>query len=301
MAYTDDLLPAKHDDNIDGNDNRNASASANGSSNPAGNASETGRSASGSGPVSDGSRTDERSHIEFSERNGDVPLLSVDDGGRKKNRQRRARRSGTGDDSGRNQGSGSGNGPAVGTKTAENQAEPVPSPSPRPVKISGLKGSDNKSTTADVAISEKFVTEIWGILFQGCSVLFRDPNWKVDEDDASDLATRTIALLKTMDAKNAAKLEKKIAKYAPSLSLLMALTALVGPRLAHTRNLRRGNFPKESGSHRANTATPTSSAPNSGAPMAESTSGNGDGQPAKFDITPIRRGHWGEVFGRDDT
>jgi hypothetical protein len=169
-----------------------------------------------------------------------------------------------------------------------------------------LKSGSAKSSAADVLLTDKFVSEVWGILFQGASVVLKDPEWKIDEDDAGELSTRTIALLKTLDTKNAAKLEKKIAKYAPSLSLLMALTALVGPKIAHTRNLRRGNLPKEtqatSGSG-SNTASPASPNPSVGVkmdrPSANGSNGNNSGN-AEFRTAPLRRNHWPEVFGRDD-
>src|ERR1041384_1590852 len=124
--------------------------------------------------------------------------------------------------------------------TAETGAGNASQGVPREVNFRSLRSG--KSTPADIALTAEFIAEGWGILFQGASLFTRDPEWKLEQDDAAELSARTVRLLKSLDQKSADKLEKKIAKYAPSLSLAMALVAVVGPRVAHTRQRRRDAF-----------------------------------------------------------
>jgi hypothetical protein len=143
-------------------------------------------------------------------------------------------------------------------------------------------------------------------VFSGASLALRDPEWKIEEDDAAELSKRTIKLLKTLDAKTADKLEKKIAKYAPSLSLLMALGSIVAPRVAHTRSKRNAvHLQTESGRRAAETGRSATSAHSGDVanPLASSINrnGNGDNQGADaIRITPLRRSDGSGYFGGDE-
>jgi hypothetical protein len=142
-------------------------------------------------------------------------------------------------------------------------------------------------------------------VFSGAALALRDPEWKIEEDDAAELGKRTVKLLKTLDAKSADKLEKRIAKYAPSLSLLMALGAIVAPRVANTRSKRNAvNLRKES-ARSAESGSPVASAHRGNVenPLAASINRNGNGDDKGTDairITPLRRSDGSGYFGGDD-
>ncbi len=221
-------------------------------------------------------------------------------------RQSRARSGSGRGDSGAGSGSGnSGNSAPDGQGTGAETSTPlVGGDVPRPVSHRSLRG---KSSPADVILTGEFVTEIWSLAFSGAALVMRDPEWKVGEEDAAELGKRTVKLLKTLDAKSADKLEKRIAKYAPSLSLLMALGAIVAPRIANTRSKRKNaiNLREKETSGRGDTGR-TASSGDSGSvanSVADGFNRNGTGDTKGADairITPLRRESGSEYFGGDD-
>ncbi len=293
---TDDILPSENGNFDDGNgDGNGTSGSSSGSGNVGSGVVGTidGTVVSGSGNSASGtSRKADGASGESSGGDDELPLgsdgTSLEIG------------SGTGSKRKRNASNSGGSARRSGNRgSAEIETERVSTAVPRDVKIGTARG---KSSPSEIKLSHEFVSEAWGILFHGASLALRDPDWKLEEDDASELAERTVALLKSLDKKSAERIEKRIAKYAPSLSLAMALVAIVGPRVANTRSKRRAvNLQKQtqtgSGTRVAEGST---SAPNTGSQMAGRPSGNGNGQPVEYAITPLRGQDRFTVSGLDD-
>lgn len=149
--------------------------------------------------------------------------------------------------------------------TAEEGAPSDSSASPREVAYQSL-GRNSGPTKKESAITLQFVKEGWSIAFSALASALKDPEWNLPDDDASELAERTRAWVSTLDAKRYATLEKRLAKWAPLLSLLMAIVAIVGPRIHHTRTLRRAiNLPKKGNA----TETATVAEPSAARPVVQ--------------------------------
>jgi hypothetical protein len=171
-------------------------------------------------------------------------------------------------------------------------------------------------------------------LFQGIGYAVRDPEWNLEKDgDAAELGERTLAWFESIDKRKSAAWEKRIATWQPLLALLMALIAIVGPRILHTRGLRAVNLQKKEGGNGNGNAnanangtggnpSPSPVQGGSGSVPGTATRGatdiagigrvvetkptNGAGGmvgqrlPGGIIERPFRREDWGEQFGVDD-
>lgn len=212
-------------------------------------------------------------------------------------------RTGTGNSSGSNSGPDSGSESAAGTKAGTS----IPNETaPRKVAYNALGNQPSKpASLKNQAVAIEFYKELWSLGFHGLSVFFRDHEWKLPDDDAEELAERTQRLMAAGGVKRLQAAEKIIAKYQPIISLLIAVFAIVIPRLAHTKELRRNaiNSKKEekAGTTGTATATPASSGDN-GIPRGTGT-GPGPIDGNRRDnggYRPIRREDWGEIYPNDD-
>jgi hypothetical protein len=188
------------------------------------------------------------------------------------------------------------------TKTKETASSDIGA-IPRQVPYNELGQKPLKGSAKNSALTLEFFAEGWGLLFHGASFFTRDSEWRIPQEDADELAARTQKWVQSLDVKRIASLEKKIAKWQPALSLGMALTAVIGPRIAHTRQVRRA---VSSQTKTGSTATGAGSAstPATTIPVAEQatgarTNGNGSG-PIELRGRPVRREDWQEVFGNDE-
>lgn len=236
---------------------------------------------------------------------GDSRVLSIGIGGRKSGRRSARSRPGSGGNSGGGSDSANSGNSSDATRRAGSaqDARSTGDNPPREVSYRSLRG---KSNAADVAISQQFVSEVWQMIFSLAAVVTHDDEWKIGDDDATELSTRSVALFKGLDRKRADKIEKQIARFAPSLSLLMAVLMIVGPRLAHTRQLRKSgavNIRKEneSGGAANRPANPTPS-PRYDAPVSGAhANGNGGAGSGNATITPFGREDFRTLYGEDDS
>ncbi len=295
MRYDSNLKPIADGNNDDGNGVAGTNGGSNsGSDSSAGSVVGTIDGSVGASPTSGKSDDDTRGVIDLSI--GDVVV---------KERSKPASRGdeGTGTRRKRSNASDSGDSATAGNATGtEAGASSAGDSAPRSVGYRTLKG---KSNAADVALTAEFVTEMWGIVFSGAALVTRDPEWKIEEDDANELGKRTIKLLKSLDGKSADKLEKRIAKYAPLLSFILCIVALVAPRIAHTRSLKRAvNLRKEETSRTGTGSAAAASATTSDSGMAGGSGSNGTGRHAERPVTvsvhSLRREDGARFFGEHD-
>lgn len=177
---------------------------------------------------------------------------------------------------------------------------------PREVALEKLGGS-KKNSAHSRAMAIEFLAEGWSLAFQGAGFLLRDKEWEVEkETDATELAERTLNWISSLDKKKSAAWEKMVAKWQPFLSLIIAIVAIVGPRIAHTRAMRRAvNLQAQNGNgNGAGTAANGNASSQSirTGPAAEvqpervNTSGNGHANP---NGRSFRREDFNQFFGPD--
>lgn len=131
-----------------------------------------------------------------------------------------------------------------GRAEAKETASSIPDVPPREVSYDKLGGSpSDKKSAKNQELTLKFFAETWGLVFHAAAVFTKDVEWKLPESDAEELAERTERWLGSLDAKRLAAARKKIAKIQPALSLGIALSAVIIPRVAHTRSLKRAVSP----------------------------------------------------------
>lgn len=104
---------------------------------------------------------------------------------------------------------------------------------PREISISELGAESKKSKS--VKLTNEFFAEGWGLLFILLAVVLKDNEWRLPDEDQSELGDRTFNWLNSLDSKKFASVTKVLGKWQPFASLLFALIAVVGVRVAHTR------------------------------------------------------------------
>lgn len=182
----------------------------------------------------------------------------------------------------------------------ESEAQPDSEAVPRHVEPKELGARIGAAKAG--ALTQEFLAEGWVLAFDAVGFLMRDKEWHIDKDgDAAELAERTLNWVRSLDKKKSAELEKKIAKWQPMLSILMALIAIVGPRLAHTRSLRRAINLQKKGADTSATESASSAPVVNSDVLRQSSNGrpDGNGQP-NASVRPFRRADFGEIFGVND-
>lgn len=154
--------------------------------------------------------------------------------------------SGTGTGKRRSNSGDSGSGSA-GSATGPEEIEiGITGAIPRKVKNSEL-GVTSKKNKSDV--SPEFLAECWQLMFGGVASFVKDSEWKIDDDDASELGTRTAKLINSLDPKKSGKWIKRFQKHQPALSLAFAVAMIATPRIKSTREKRKnGNLQAKDGS-----------------------------------------------------
>lgn len=213
-------------------------------------------------------------------------------------------RTGTGSSGGSGARSNSGTNSTSGTK----EGTAIPSEAtPRKVAFNALGNQQQKpASLKNQAIAVEFYKEMWQLGFHGLSVFFRDHEWKLPDDDAEELAERTQRLMAAGGVKRLQSAEKMIAKYQPIISLLIAVFAIVIPRLAHTKEMRKNAVnlkTKEAAAGASGAASPASvnrtdnNVPNGTGERSGTVDGAGHNNSP---YRPIRREDWLEVYPNDD-
>lgn len=185
----------------------------------------------------------------------------------------------------------------------------IPDSPPREISYDKLGSSpSDKKSAKNQALTLKFFAETWGLVFTAAAVFTRDTEWKLEDDDAQELAERTESWLGSLDAKRLAAARKRIAKIQPALSLCMALGAITIPRISHTRSMKRaGNLqPKQNGTNPSQTngtrqAAPVTANPHSMAGEVGERPAANAGGPIEFRGRPIRREDWQDVPDETDS
>ena len=131
-------------------------------------------------------------------------------------------------------------------------------------------------------------------------------------DDATELATRTHSWLRSLEPKKFAAVEKKLAKAQPLGSLVLGLAAVVGPRIAHTQQIRKQGkslnvvrpTPQQA---TAGTGTGAAARPSSGTGVGIGVDPTSRGSAADARTghdaagsRSVRREDWKDVFAPDD-
>jgi len=248
--------------------------------------------------------------------------LPLGDGGYKRKRKRSAvtseRSASVGVDSLRIGGRGSGGSRSrtdtdstnASTSAEEGEASGA-SGIPREIAIESLGKSKEKKEkyTPNTNLSSEFIAEGIGLLFHAAAILLNDDEWKLPEEDATELAERTKKWAR-QGSKSIAAFEKRLARWEPMMMLIFGLAAVILPRIIHTRVKRNA------------LRTPQKEAAGSGtnkngtAPIASvqgSNGGNAAGDAARrgvdvgsgsatngAEIIPFRRQDWREIPGIDD-
>lgn len=194
---------------------------------------------------------------------------------------------------------------ARSAETAEENASSGRGPTPREVTLDSL-GAANKKEKPNTSLSTEFIAEGFGIAFHACAILLNDDEWKLPEEDASELAERTKRWIRT-GTKNVAAFEKKLAKFEPLAMLLLGLFAVVLPRIISTRNKRNAlRIQKETAANGSRTAAAPSVSSSNASDVAGNANGrNGDSggnsQSGNARVVPFRRQDWREIPGVADS
>lgn len=302
MKYDGDLNPIPDDAGDDGSNSNNGAGRADSNSSGSGDA--IGQLRIGGEDVGngDGVGTDKGA-----DDNDSLPL-GVPTGNGKSARDNDPSRSGSNRRRGRSNRGAVSNGSGAGTDTRDNgagsgtQETPLTATTavPRPVKFQELGGS---SSARDKKLTRDFIAEGYTLLFDVTGSALRDKEtWELEKADAQELAERTHAFWQSLDKSKSAKWEKMLAKWQPLLMLLMALIAIVGPRIAQTSAKRKNavNLRKEAGGGGGTATLPappaTNVAPVANQPVFRPEPSNGP-VPDRAGQRPLRREDFQELFG----
>jgi hypothetical protein len=246
--------------------------------------------------------------------------LPLGDGGYKKPRGRRKNNiggsAGAGDGAlrigerrGRNRGGGSRNSTDSDSRSASARsgaAEEIPpsgdSDLPREIALDSLgkpKAKKEVPFAPNGSLTTEFIAEGFGIIFHTFAILLNDDEWKLPQEDATELADRAKRWAK-QGSKSAAAFEKKLAKYEPMMMLIFGLFAVLLPRIIHTRDKRRVISIQAKAAQAAN-----SNGARTAAPVQSSNGANAAGNAerpkgASESVIPFRRKDGFELFGSTD-
>ena len=305
--YSDDLFISDHDSS----DNAGAGAGADEHHNGSGS---VGQQRDDSVSSGSGGNESDSGELPIGIPGGDAFDARRNDPARKRGRRKSVRAirktidDGSGDGRGRSSASDTGL-PGLGesTETVE-RARSVDENVPREVGYGSLaspaKGTKNSSLT------KEFIAEGWKLVFDGCGFVLQDKEWTIDVDtDAAELADRTLNWLRGLDKNKTKNFERIAAKWQPFLMLVMALVAIVGPRIAHTRKVRQNarigiqKTPGKDTGKPAPIQTAAPVAPGESISAAISRSSNGrtssEAGPTNAGHRPFRADDFLEVFGPD--
>lgn len=194
----------------------------------------------------------------------------------------------------------------TGTGKTETRESSAGSSIPRDVKFGALGGHTSaKQTSKNAEITTEFLSESWGLLFHGLAIVFRDAEWKLPEDDAQELAERTQRWMAAGGMRRLQTIEKLIAKYQPTFSVLIAFLAVIIPRVVHTSQMRKQKRAEHSptsrqgagaggiGSSSVDTSTEGNPGPVGQAPPVRTA---GEAWPGSNQATvrPLRRQDWSD-------
>jgi hypothetical protein len=209
---------------------------------------------------------------------------------------------------GRNSGDSGTAKPAGSARTTAEKGPQSPSENPpRAVKLSELGGKTDKKTEI---LTKEFLAEGFVLAFDSVGFFVQDKEtWHIERDeDAAELADRTLTWVRSLDKAKSAKWEKIVAKWQPLLFLLMGIAMVVWPRLSVTLSKkRRGNpvsIPPKgtatagNGKPAAPVAPPASNASATATEAPVRHVVNGEHGHGNAELRPLRSKDFFELFGQ---